>query len=371
LVDQSLDSVCQTTPHSTPSTSDVIVREFQPEDAVRWTEFVTEHPEANFYHTLEWKDFIQEVFGHSPLYLICESGGNLCGVLPLFLIKFPLLRAKLISLPYDIGSGGALASNDEAERILVFRAMRLAQEMGVRFLELRYGSPREALKGLQLTISEPVLISEMILDDEKQVWAGISKDHRKAIRKAENRGIVVREAKTLDDYRQFYRIILHVFRNFGTPPYGANYFPILWKKFYLSGAVRLLLAYGEERCLGGLLFFCWGKNLVSKFAASLPEAVPLRAYAALYWRAIQFGLESGFRKLSWGTSSRDQTGLIEFKERWGASSRPAVLYTLPVHGTAPPIERYYDSKGITRQAWRFQPLWTTQVLGGFLNRWFC
>jgi len=199
----------------------------------------------------------------------------------------------------------------------------------------------------------------------------MEKDHRKAIRKAENRGVEVREAQSLEDFEDFYQVYLRVFRAFGTPPYGANYFPTLWQHLRASGAMRLLLARVEQRCVGGLLLFCWRRNLVSKFAACLPEAVPLRAYVALYWRAIQLGLKLGYRQLSWGTSSRDQMGLIEFKERWGAHTRPAVLYDLPVRGKIPSIEKYYDAEGLTRRLWRMLPISTTRNVGGFLNRWFC
>ena len=119
------------------------------------------------------------------------------------------------------------------------------------------------------------------------------------------------------------------------------------------------------------MLFCWQTNLVSKFAACLPEAVPLRAYAALYWQAILLGLDEGYRRLSWGTSSRDQTGLIEFKERWGSQTQPVCVYSLPVRGKAPDLERYYDSHGLTRRLWRKLPLPATRWLGGPLNRWFC
>jgi hypothetical protein len=289
----------------------------------------------------------------------------------MFLIRFPLMGCKLVSMPYDIGSGGALAMDEAAERALTERAIVLARELHVNFIEFRYGSPRPAVEAIGFQRSEPVLLSEMLLDSEVQVWGRMEKDHRKAIRKAENRGVEVREAGSLKDFEDFYQVYLKVFRAFGTPPYGANYFPTLWHYLHPSGAVRLLLAHVDQRCVGGLLLFCWGRNLVSKFAACLPEAVPLRAYVALYWRAIQFGLKAGYRKLSWGTSSRNQTGLIEFKERWGAHTAPAVLYDLPVRGRIPSIEKYYGSEGLSRWLWRRLPLSTTAVVGGPLNRWFC
>jgi lipid II:glycine glycyltransferase (peptidoglycan interpeptide bridge formation enzyme) len=138
-----------------------------------------------------------------------------------------------------------------------------------------------------------------------------------------------------------------------------------------AGHVKILLSYVDGKCAGGLVLFGWGKNLVSKFAACLPHAVPLRAYAALYWRAIQLGIQLGYERLSWGTSSRDQTGLIEFKERWGAVTRPAVLYSLPVRGSIPDISKYYDSTGMERRIWRKLPIPLTQAGGRVLSRWFC
>lgn len=348
-----------------------VVRPLRDTNEECWSRFLTKHSEANLYHTLIWRDVIQEVFGHQPVYLVCESAGSVCGVLPLFLVKLPLLGSKLISIPYDIGSGGALANDNRSERALVERAMVLAREMRVAYLELRYGSQRQALADLEFRKSEPVLISDMVLDDKARVWARVQNDHRKAIRKAKNRGVTVREAVGIEDFRKFYQVYLRVFRDFGTPPYGANYFPVLWRRLQASGAVRLLLAYAEQQCVGGLLLFCWGRNLISKFAVCLPEAVPLRAYAALYWRAIEIGLELDYERLSWGTSSRGQTGLIDFKERWGASSRSAVLYSLPVRRDVPSIEKYYDSEGFARRLWKRLPIRVTPLLGSQLNRWFC
>jgi hypothetical protein len=343
-------------------------------DTAAWSDFASRRPEANLYHTLQWRDLVIEVFGHQPVYLLAELEGNVCGALPMFLVKARLLGSKLISMPYDIGSGGALADDAATERLLVENAMALARELGVDYLELRYGSDRPALHSLRLQRSEPVLISETELDSEASVRARVKDDSHRSVRKAERRGVTVREGSNLEDYRAFYDVYLQVFRDFGTPPYGGGYFPALWRRLGPSGAARLLLAEVNGRCVGGLLLFCWGKNLVSKFAACLPEAVPLRAYAALSWRAIQFGLEHGYRRLSWGTSGRDQTGLVEFKERWGAQTRPAVFYDLPVLGRAPMIERYWSCGGPylwMRRAWRLAPLWATRIGGETLNRWFC
>jgi len=354
-----------------PQRATSTVRALDDANAGQWTRFVTDHPDANLYQSLIWRHVIQEVFGHRPIYLVCEREGEVRGVLPLFLVRLPLLGSKLISLPYDMGSGGPLAADDEAEHALVERAVGLARELGVTFLEVRGGEGRIACERLGLERSEPVLLSELELDTEERAWARVKQNHRGSVQKAKKCGVTVRAAESLDDYRAFYEIYLRVFRDFGTPPYGANYFPVLWRRLHAGGHARLLLAEADRRQVGGLLLFCWGKNLVNKFSACLPEAAPLCAYAALYWRAIRLGLELGYRTLSLGTSARPQTGLVEFKERWGATTRPVVVYDLPVRGRPPALEGYYDGGGLARRLWKKLPVAMTPALGGLLNRWFC
>jgi len=337
----------------------------------RWENFTKSHPKANLYHSLLWRDVIAEIFHHRPLYLIAERQKEITGILPMFLVKLPLLGSKLISLPYDIGSGGPLAIDESSEMVLTHRAIELAKEYKVQYLQLRCGVPMPGMAKLGFKVHEPVLISEMELSGEKKVLTSFSKDHRKAIRKAETRGVQVRMAHSVKDFKKFYQVYLIVFRDFGTPPYGGNYFSVLHERLASTGAVRLLLAEVDGICIGGLLLFCWGKNLVSKFAVCLPQFVDKRVYPLLYWKAIQWGLELGYKRLSLGTSSRDQTGLIAFKEGWGSKTRPVEVYSLSLAGKVPSLEKFYNSQGLGQRIWKNIPIGVTSNVGGWLNRWFC
>ena len=341
-------------------------------DEAQWENFVRSHPGANLYHTLAWRDVITEAFGHKPHYLVCSQGGALSGVLPLFQVRAPLVGwSKLISIPYDIGSGGPLALDDSSGEALAKHAMELAESLRVQYLELRCDRRHAALEGLHFKQSEPVLITEMELGELEDVQNRVREDHRHSVRKAKKRGVSMRVAETVNDYLAFYSVYTQVFRDFGTPPYGVRYFRILHEKLHAPGWARLILAEVQGRCVGGLLLFCSGKNVVSKFAACLPEAAPLRAYPALYWEAIRLCVSLGYQKLNWGTATRAQEGLVQFKEGWGAQSRPAILYDLPVRGRIPSIEKYYDSGGLSRRIWKRLPIAVTRVVGHSLNRWFC
>ena len=74
-----------------------------------------------------------------------------------------------------------------------------------------------------------------------------------------------------------------------------------------------------------------------------------------------------------GAIEPDQTGLIEFKERWGATTRKCELHILDVRGRAPDLASYYASDGLARQvltAPAARPA-AAPPGGAWLNRWYC
>ena len=46
------------------ATERVTVRPFANADAGRWEAFVERCPEATFFHCIEWRDIIEDVFNH-------------------------------------------------------------------------------------------------------------------------------------------------------------------------------------------------------------------------------------------------------------------------------------------------------------------
>jgi hypothetical protein len=347
------------------------VRRADKTDQRAWSELVAASPGGTLYQTPEWCDFVTAVFGHLPAHLVVERDGNLSGVLPLFRVRTPWSRAKLLSLPYDASSGGPVSRDDDSAAALVREAMQIARAQKVNSLELRMARPVPALEGLGLARSELVINSVVPLSSHDQAWKRVSPDNRQSIRKAARRGVTVRPAASVEDYLAFYDIYLRVFKAFGTPPYSRRYFTELHRRFQGSGASRVLLASVEGRVVGGLLAYTFGRGVVSKFCVALEEAVPLRVYPALYGACIDLSLDLGAEWLSWGSSSRSQAGLIDFKHRWGAEAETAVRYALAVSGSPPDLERYYDTDGLERRVWRRLPLPVTAILGGPLSRWFC
>ncbi len=359
------------TSHGADSASRPTCRAALPSDDSAWNEFVSNCSEATVYHSTPWRDFVTNTFGQQSRYVLAETSGKIRGVLPLFQISAPLLGSKMISMPYDVASGGPLTADPGVARALAEAAALKAKQQRVDYLELRCPGPSPALEALGFRRSEPVLISDLELSDEQTIWKSLKPDRRKSVGRAARRGVTVREASSFSDLESYYRAYLIVFRDFGTPPYGRRYLSGLWADLHPTGLVRVLLAEVDGKCVGGAMLFVFGRTLIAKITICLPEALPLRATGALYWKTIQLALEEGCTRLSFGSSSRHQKGLIEYKEGWGAVTRPAAFYSLPIRGKVPSIEKYFNSDGLPQKVWRKLPLGLTPLIGHPLNRWFC
>lgn len=352
-------------------TPEISVRRATPPDEKTWLHLLRQIDTATLYQTSAWCDFVRDVFGHGPEHLVAERNGVVTGVLPLFRVKLPWSRDRLLSLPYDVTSGGPFAADDESAIALANEAMRIARADRLHSLELRLLRPLATLDATELTRSDLVVVSTIPLDSREAAWKRVSADQRQSIRKAMKSGTVVRPASSLEDYLAYYRVYLQVFRGFGTPPYSRRYFVELYRRFHASGEARLQLALVGDQIVGGCLAFAFGRGVVSKSAIVLEHAVDARVYPALYGACIDMSLDLGAEWLSWGSSSRSQKGLIEFKQRWGGVAETSVRYALPVSGVPADMERYYDSDALARRVWRRLPLKVTATLGGPLNRWFC
>src|SRR4029077_6656089 len=63
------------------------IRRYQVGDDMAWDDFVRQHLHASPFHLMAWKRTIEESFGYRPLYLLADQGGQIRGILPLFLIS--------------------------------------------------------------------------------------------------------------------------------------------------------------------------------------------------------------------------------------------------------------------------------------------
>jgi serine/alanine adding enzyme len=263
-----------------------------------------------------WLSVLKNAFGHEIYALEAVDGKKTCGFLPLAYVRSLLFGRFLISLPY-LNTNGVQADDDEARSRLIDGAVRLADELRVRYLELRHEQKVEhaALTG---TLASKCHMRLALPDFPGPLWEGLSAKVRNQVRKAEKSGLTaVRGGEEL--LPEFYSVFSRNMRDLGTPVYGAELFASALRQFPTDAELFVVRA-GRTPVAAALL-------LHGRGVTEVPSASALRQYNStcanmlLYWKLLERAVERGQAVFDFGRSTIDGN-TYRFKKQWGAT--PAI-----------------------------------------------
>ena len=265
-----------------------------------------------------WLLVLERAFGHNVFALEAVDGGRTCGYLPLAYVRSLLFGRFLISLPY-LNTNGVLADDDETRRRLIGRAVGLADELRVRYLELRH---EEKVDHPSLTgaLTSKCHMRLTLPDFPGPLWEGLSGKVRNQVRKAEKSGLTVaRGGEEL--LPEFYSVFSRNMRDLGTPVYGAGLFAAALRQF--PADAELFVVRAERTPIAAALL------LHGQGVTEVPSASALRQYNStcanmlLYWNLLERAVERGQAVFDFGRSTIDGN-TYRFKKQWGAAPAPAV-----------------------------------------------
>lgn len=340
-----------------------------------WDAFVETAPDATVMHLHGWKDVMERSYGHPTRLLAARDGGGLTAVLPLTLVRGPLLGASLVSMPFM--DYGGVCGDTAAERPLVDAAVRLAHEEGAELVLRCLRKP-----DLDLPCSlEKVTMHLELGTSEDALWKRLPSERRNRIRKGQKSGLVA-SVEGSSALPGFYDVFATNMRDLGSPVHSRRFFHEVLAA--LGPAARIILVRHEGRPVGA------GLMLIFRGTISIPWVSSLRAYfakspnAVLYWEAMRFGIAEGHRVLDLGRSSWN-SGTFEAKRQWGA--RPVQLYwhhtrpgdAVPEDGDRPRLwQRLLGMPAGARlqsglstwpvQLWKRLPLGVANAVGPWLRR---
>jgi CelD/BcsL family acetyltransferase involved in cellulose biosynthesis len=297
----------------------------------RWDTFVGRHgtAPAHAYHAGTWSEILRRAYGAELVYLAAaNAGGDLVAALPLVAERGLLRGGRLSSLMLAL-RGGPIAVDDESRATVIESACRLARERGARsFLMTTEAAGCERLVShLQVLPHAPTWVTPLPDDPDKlrQTWRKRSKNLSRNLKRAEDAGNVVREARSRADVWRFYRLYAQTMR-------GHRVMPRSWLEIHLahkllapSGGCRLWLAEHDGEVVAGAMFLVAGHTLELLYAGSDPRALDARPNHAIYWHAVEWGIAYGVTSLDWGPAPPDSS-LGKFKSQWSADPVPVFRY---------------------------------------------
>ncbi|TWT56255.1 FemAB family XrtA/PEP-CTERM system-associated protein [Allorhodopirellula solitaria] len=313
-------------------------------------------------HDPGWMASLADGFGHRIYLLEAKDGATVTGVLPLVFVKGPLFGRFLVSLPY-LNTGGVWAASHSVATRLIDHACELADELDVKYLELRHELPVEHEKfNLVRTDKKHLRLSLPATDEELE--KSFKSKLRSQIRKAGEHELNVSFAgmSLLDE---FYAVFARNMRDLGTPVFSKSLFRAIIEHFE-GDAEFCAVSKAGQTIASGLLVHRRGCSEVPS-ASCLREFNRTNANMLMYRHLLRRAIERSSHTFDFGRSS-EGSGTFKFKTQWGAKPFPACWQYYVRHGD--PNDMRPDSGGNQRliQTWQRLPVWVTRCIGPSIVR---
>ena len=155
-------------------------------------------------------------------------------------------------------------------------------------------------------------------------------------------------------------------RDLGTPVYGKRLFASVLATFPDSS--RIIAVYQDGNVVAAGLASWYKKTLEVPWASSNKDYKKLCPNNLLYWEAISYAIQHGFRIFDFGRSTPGE-GTFKFKEQWGAEPHPLHWqYALKSGAPLPELSPHNPKYDLAIRCWRRLPLWMTRLLGPSIVR---
>jgi FemAB-related protein (PEP-CTERM system-associated) len=332
-------------------------------DSAAWDRFVQSHCYGSPFHLMAWQRTIRDSFGHQPVHLVANNrDGTVTGVLPLFLVRSRIFGRMLTSTPLAC-YGGILADSHEATHAILQRAMDLADELNVRFMELRNFRnplPREAFiqKDLYVTFR-----TELKTDPEANMLA-IPRKTRAEVREGIRNGLEFKINAI--DPTQFFGIFSRSVRELGTPVFPKSLFEHGLKQFGTD--CKIFSVHWKGKLVSAVWTLFYKDEVVPHFGGSIREYNRLAVNNFMYWMLMKYGCEHGYKIFDFGRSKKG-TGSFDFKKRWGMTmTELPYQYALVRQKSMPDTSPLNPKFSMGVAMWRRLPLPLTQLIGPIVSR---
>nr|WP_086939955.1 FemAB family XrtA/PEP-CTERM system-associated protein [Thaumasiovibrio occultus] len=331
-------------------------------DYDKWDTYVDHHPEGTFFHLSGWRDVIAEVFSHRPHYLMALRDGLVVGVLPLFEQRSVLFGHTLVSTPFCV-YGGPIADDDECRIALETRALEIAQDINVDYVELRYRHP-VASSSPWVDHCQHASFHCPIGEGEDQILTSIKRKQRAVIRHSLKNNLT-HEVQTNPD--ECYDIYAESVRNLGTPVFSRSLFRTLQERFG-NQCNALVVKDDNGTPVSAVLNFYYKNAVFPYYGGGREVARELKSNDYMYYQLMVESGAAGYQAFDFGRS-KIGSGAHAYKKHWGMDERTlnykvALIKKKELPDLSPNNPKYQ----LMIKLWRRFPLPISKTIGPAISK---
>lgn len=328
-------------------------------ESARWDDFVISNPDSDYTHLYRWKNVFEESYSLKTKYLGIFNDDILIGLMPTVSIKYPFRKTISFSLPY-LNYSGLICNDHYEEELLLKEILNYLLNKKIAGIEIRELSKKNG-------IGENVTLKLSLPSKAEVLWESFKPKVRNQIRKAEKAGITIKwGVNHLDDFYKVYSRNMH---DLGTPVHGRRFFECIIGNF--PQYVNLLTAFKENKPVASMLIMKFRDRISDPWASSLKEYLEFCPNMLMYWEALKFGVQYGFKEFDFGRSQVG-SGTYNFKTQWGSVPVWLKYKKISVEGESDLTSTSFYKKESAQyftSGWKILPGFLTDHLGPLLRKY--
>ncbi len=279
-------------------------------DCCEWNDFVLSHPQGHRMQTSYWAQ-TKALAGWDIHYLTARQNGKLVGGAQLYERHLPFL-GSVICLPK-----GPICADCGADLLpeLEWKARQWAKMNHTLCLLVQPASQEQQLvqhllaeKYAKLPDENIVPPGTVIIDletDQGTLYKNMSKAKHKNINRAKQTGIEVKISAEWEALETFYALYLNTSNYLEFDPAAKKRFENIWECLSPEGHILFFTSYFEDQPLSSIMAFSFGDTLICYRFGWLKEHAEKRPNDALYWEAILWAKQNGYRYFDFGEIELD------------------------------------------------------------------
>jgi CelD/BcsL family acetyltransferase involved in cellulose biosynthesis len=346
------------------------VYKFNPLQDARWSTFLDTNSRASVFHTPSWLEALRRTYGYEPVvYTSAPPGQELRDGTVFCRVESWLTGRRLVSLPFSDYCEPLLNGPDSSQAI--FSALRNdSLQQHWKYVEIR---PLEVLNGTaaQFEPLETYCLHELDLTpDLDTLFRSFHKDSvQRKIKRAARESLTYSEGKSEELLRHFYGLLLLTRRRHSLPPQPLSWYRNLIDCF--GDELKIRVAYKGSVPVAANLTLQYKNKMVFKYGCSDPEWNKLGGTHLVLWNSIQDAKAKGLQAFDLGRSELKNTGLITFKNRWGAARVDMTYLKYSPLQSSPPLVSFGPGNWkvrLARKVFSHTPSCVLSVVGALCYR---
>jgi hypothetical protein len=296
----------------------------------RWPRFLDRCPDASVFHTRGWLEALHRTYGYKPVvYTMSAPGRELVNGQAFCRIDSWLTGCRLVSVPFSDHAAVLMEGPEDFESLLSCLQEEVDKKKW-KYVDLRPVGCELAAPGGFRT-SDVYYHHKLSLDmDLDTLLHSFHKNCiQRKIRRAKREKLDYTEGRSEILIRQFYRLFSLTQRRHRIPPQPISWFHNLAD--CLGEAMKIRVAWSKGRPIAGIVTLSTKTSMTYKYGGSDSRYHRLGGMAFLLWKAIQEAKACGFAELDMGRTDCENSGLVTFKERWGATRSTLMYWRYPAN----------------------------------------